>query len=90
MRKGREGEKEKIVKNQRDFPDESSKLTRLFITLYPPLCMYQVFAPHHLSAYKLLSKTIKTLLSNRLSWFRKFRCYCLMDYYCLDSLDTFV
>ena len=37
-----------------DFPDELSKFKQLFIALPPPLCMYLVFAPHHLAAYKLV------------------------------------
>ena len=41
--------KNKIVQNPRDFPDKLSKFTRLFITLSHHLCMYLVFAPHHLT-----------------------------------------
>ena len=66
-------EKIKIVQYPRDFPDELSKFTRLFITLSHHLRMYLVFAPHHLTAYKLP-------FSHGSLSFRQFRFICLIDF----------
>ena len=61
----------------------SSLFKRLIITLSSPLRMYLVFAPCHLTAYKLP-------LSHGLLSFRQFRCICQIDFYRLDSSFTFV
>ena len=88
-------EKIKIVQYPRDFPDELSKFTKLFITLSPPCPAHAHVPSLYTQTFNFLQtafvswidiiQTVQTHLSNIFLLFRQLIHLCLIDYYCLDS-----